>query len=437
MINLPWRGILFYSFVALFFIIGIALLLYGTGYRYSQSKRMFEKTGELVVESRPNGASVFLDGNDTGKKTPAYIKYILPGKYRLTIRKDGHFLFAQEIVILQGIVVIIDEVVLARDIIPTALFTHPQPIQEISAITSKYIFFKTENAFFSYDRTHKQTKELARAREPFTVLSSPNNRSFYVYSKKSAFVIKKDTQKAISSFVPTQEPLKIFAWSDDEYAYGITQKGIFRLDPATGGSRYIAKGVFRDILLQNGFINTIQERGNSVDLVQYALSNQPFERKRYEIPKNAVQFVKNTYPFVILATESREFISFDQKNLQPPTPISEIQKFVFPLTPRAIAISEFEIWLFTALEKNQKRLILRQSKPIVKAILIPDVQYAFVATDDSLELVETRDHPLPNRYEIFSSSKLEDSAFSQKEKRIFFSVSFLQGSRVYERLLVD
>ena len=67
------RRLLSWTFIVAFFVIAPAIIFTTAGYRYNFSKKRFERTGVLVVESRPTGASVTLGGEPQKGSTPARI----------------------------------------------------------------------------------------------------------------------------------------------------------------------------------------------------------------------------------------------------------------------------------------------------------------------------------------------------------------------------
>lgn len=58
--------------------------------------------GVLTVTSRPSGASVWIDGTDTGKQTPASISTISAGEHNITLLKPGYSLYSKVIEIKSG-----------------------------------------------------------------------------------------------------------------------------------------------------------------------------------------------------------------------------------------------------------------------------------------------------------------------------------------------
>ncbi len=432
-----WRPILFYSFVAFFLIASVALVLYGTGYRYNHSKRTLEKTGELIMETQPKGASVLMDGKDIGKKTPLHLKYILPGTYRLTITKEGYLPFTREISISSGLVAIVNDVVLIKDLGVALLFSHPDTIKGISAITQESIFFTTDKSFFIYDRNSGQVKELVHTAAKINVISSNSSPSFYVYSKTQGFIVEKNTGVAKNVSAPLSTMHSI-VWTESEKLFGITPKGIVTYDPFSLQSNYIAKGVFHDLAVDSGIISTIEERNDRFFLLQLDSVNREKKTNIYEVKKNTKRFVKDAYPFVILQTEQGEFFSVEQAKRASSAPIDEIQKLVFPSSDTRIAASEYEIWLFEkGIAEKNKRLLMRRADPIIDATLIEGAPYVLVGGRDILELLEISNHPTSNHYEIMSSERIGDSIYDSKEKKVFFTVENSEGSKVYERLLIE
>ena len=63
------------------------------------NKKMDPKTGNIKVSSKPKGASIIIDGQDTNKTTPATIKKIAVGQHKIEVKKHGYILEEKEITI--------------------------------------------------------------------------------------------------------------------------------------------------------------------------------------------------------------------------------------------------------------------------------------------------------------------------------------------------
>lgn len=98
---------LLYLFIALAFAaISTAFILSAIGYEIRLSKKeiVFEKTGMIIVNSKPSGASIFVDGENKGHKTnlvfSAKLDSIHKGKHIVRVEKDGFYPWEKEVEVL-------------------------------------------------------------------------------------------------------------------------------------------------------------------------------------------------------------------------------------------------------------------------------------------------------------------------------------------------
>ncbi len=84
------RRILFWLFVALFFLIAPLISFYAFGYYFDFTTFKVIKTGSIYVASLPSSALVFVDGKyqDT---TPALVKRLKPGPHKIEVKADNRF----------------------------------------------------------------------------------------------------------------------------------------------------------------------------------------------------------------------------------------------------------------------------------------------------------------------------------------------------------
>lgn len=87
--NLTLRRTLYLSFFAVFIIVAAPLLFYLQGYRYNQDKGRIERTGALVVESIPDGATVAVNGTAQDDPTPLALQSLPDGDYDVRISRGG------------------------------------------------------------------------------------------------------------------------------------------------------------------------------------------------------------------------------------------------------------------------------------------------------------------------------------------------------------
>ena len=88
---LPW------VFLAGFLGIAPVVLFFTAGYRLNTKKGIVEHTSTALVDSTPSGASVFLDGASTNKKTPVAFQNLLPGLHRFRLERAGYHAYEKNI----------------------------------------------------------------------------------------------------------------------------------------------------------------------------------------------------------------------------------------------------------------------------------------------------------------------------------------------------
>lgn len=85
--------ILFFSLVAFFLLVSPLTIFYSQGYRFDFKERKITQTGGLFLTVKPKRAQIYLEGR-LKKETDllfgsALIENLMPGNYRLTVKKEG------------------------------------------------------------------------------------------------------------------------------------------------------------------------------------------------------------------------------------------------------------------------------------------------------------------------------------------------------------
>lgn len=87
--------LLVFGFI-LFLIIAPIIVLYVGGFSYDSSNNRYVRTGILVVSTEPENAEVFLDG-ELKDTSPSRFKFLKPGSYNITIKKDGYHTWSKKL----------------------------------------------------------------------------------------------------------------------------------------------------------------------------------------------------------------------------------------------------------------------------------------------------------------------------------------------------
>lgn len=115
------RRILPWIYAVIFFITAPLLIFYTSGYRYNFKKSAVERNGTLIVDSLPHGGTVFIDGQDSGEKTPVTFQQMTPGWHNVKVGKPGYTSWQQDVLIRAERVTFSDRVRLWRQGAPTLL----------------------------------------------------------------------------------------------------------------------------------------------------------------------------------------------------------------------------------------------------------------------------------------------------------------------------
>lgn len=119
--TLRTRRKIFYTLVALFFVLGTGVVLYAQGWRLDFSTWRFEKIGGIYVHSYPGDATIYLNGkpvpNDAGFLSPGtLISDLLPRTYNVSLKATGYDTWQEQASVMPAQVVQFKYAVLVPDI---------------------------------------------------------------------------------------------------------------------------------------------------------------------------------------------------------------------------------------------------------------------------------------------------------------------------------
>lgn len=99
-----WRKLLFYVFLALYFVLTPYAILYALGYLISPnpSGEIINKTGLISVVTEPKGARILVNGRKFSSLSPAAVRDLLPGRYSVQLIKKGYETWKKEVPIEEG-----------------------------------------------------------------------------------------------------------------------------------------------------------------------------------------------------------------------------------------------------------------------------------------------------------------------------------------------
>lgn len=100
--HLRVRNLLFLTFSTVFLVGAPVLVLYTAGYRLNFTTFRVQQTGVIALSSTPRGATILLNGVDTGSKTPYVLQRLSPGSYTVALARSGYLPWEQRVDVSSG-----------------------------------------------------------------------------------------------------------------------------------------------------------------------------------------------------------------------------------------------------------------------------------------------------------------------------------------------
>ncbi|HRY76687.1 MAG TPA: hypothetical protein P5524_00800 [Candidatus Paceibacterota bacterium] len=103
------RRIMFWCIVGFFVVAGAWLLVFSFGYRVDWKTLQIGQTGGLYLKTAPKITDVFLDGENTNKKSGLlspgiFVQNLFPRSYQLKVSKEGYFDWSKKVAIEPSLV---------------------------------------------------------------------------------------------------------------------------------------------------------------------------------------------------------------------------------------------------------------------------------------------------------------------------------------------
>lgn len=203
--NKKTRTILFYLLLVIFLIVTPQVILYSQGYRFDWENKTYVETGGLYIKTYPSETNVLLNSEfetkTAGFSRDSFIQNLMPGKYTITLEKEGYSSWQKTLDIEKRKVTEIKDVVL-----------FPKENEFNSLIKGVDYFFpvsqtlsviEKNNAIYIYDKD-KQEQNLIKNNENILDAKLFNN-NILVETQKNYLIIDTQKQSATSLAKISQE----------------------------------------------------------------------------------------------------------------------------------------------------------------------------------------------------------------------------------------
>ncbi|MCG2693929.1 hypothetical protein L6259_01440 [Candidatus Parcubacteria bacterium] len=391
-----YRKIIFFIFAA-FFIISIPIiLLYTGGYRYNIKKNRLEKTGNLVVNVKNKGATLYLNEKKFENKEEFRMQNILPGEYLIKITKEGYFDWQKKLAIESEITTFIKDARLFKQSLPIniidkntgALFYSPNGKLFITDI---YIKKDSNYQAVIFNVETETYKKLFSSASPLLGTAWSGDSNKFIIETVSGFQLFDVNGEKTE--LPKITNIKKIKWDEKNgmVLYVENDKGIYKIDMLfnTSNLLYPLSGTIDDfsisgnyLYITEGFLLKQIDIKDNTDIIPI-----PLERKNYLI-KN----ILDKKIFLLNQENKLQVFDIPLNKLSIPILIANAKDFDL-LDNNLLYYDDFELWTYT-FDKEEKTLITRIGENIKKARWLNGSDYIIFILENKLEIIEMdkRDH---------------------------------------------
>lgn len=437
-----FRDSLLPIFIILFIFLTAITSLYASGYKFNLSwpirfNRLLQKTGVLIVETKPTQAVVYLNDKpqqnlslNPWKKdyltTPAKVRNILPGEYKLRLEVDGYWPYTQKITINSGETTFVKDVNLFLENIPTLVSACPESNLLLS-IDNKYIYVQTGQKIIT--------------------LKTETARSLPVTDQDPTGWLKNNKLLIAGTiFDPTKENNDINyadligpnvdSWRfEDEtgYLYYKNNNTInqFKIDNQSN-SVLLSGGNYLDYKPSQNKLLILSEKNNQITLE--ALFPASSKKEQWLLPASGqYSFAENLANYLtVYDKQNQTLYLFDETNIGAgPITIRNIKNWALIDKDSIIYTNDFEIYTFS-FSNQHSNLITRRSEKIENIIWNASGNYLIFSGLNTLNVFDFKNY---NTISLFTAEKITSPAFDSKNSILYFWARIGQQEGIYKMLL--
>ena len=421
------RRILSFIFIILFLSITPAIMLYAAGYRLGKNGFSIQRTGMFIIDSKPKGARIFIDGKpqETWSSsifhknnfitTPAKIKNLLPGEYDLRLELDGYFSWQKKLTVNPGASTFAENIYLFKNNLPVQIV--PAEIKSIRLAAGKnqaVILSADKITFLNLtDESQKSTARNGLAAKNIFWSEDENsliidNFLYNLTDLNSAIDLKKLTPNSFN-----------YKWSGNTLYYQ-DKNSIYRLEASGLPKKIIGGKIFNDYLVKNNYLYLIIRSGAASNLeVMDAATGESLKNINLPAAPNYT-FINPGQTLLNLYDNSHKILYLIDplSSYQPLAEIINNVKTTFWTDANNLLyINDFEIWLYNLQTKN-KILITRISETINDAILHPSKDYIIYSTKQTINAIELDEREKRNSTELIAFDSID--SFKLTEDNILY-----------------
>ncbi len=407
--------------IAAMFLLGFAataplVVLTTKGYRYNWRRSRLEKTGILVLDSRPAAASIYINGKLQRRPTPTSLFRLLPERYVVRLEKTGYLPWQKVLEVRSGETTFTRDVVLFRDAVPRLLEPGDAASAAFDAAGRRVAMLRRGQEGLElvvYDRQTAATSLLARfspdkyadaeivwspagAHIMLQATLADGGRELSVYPTASAAA-------AAPPFNLPRDSWQRAAWSSDGSVLVITTaRGLFSADPATGTlSSVILSPRIQDAVAVGREAYLLESEADKVVLEKITLNGRGGAETLADLPDGRYSFTDANARYLALAEDGGSGLLIDRQSgrLAAKTGAARAAWELGPGEGRVLLWNDFEIYVLDP-AVGTPQLVTRLGAPLTGAAWHPDGRDLVYSTAGSISAIEIDDRGERNNFEL-------------------------------------
>lgn len=430
-----YRRYIFFIFLGVFAIAAPLLILYTAGYRYNWERKKIQETGVLLINYKPTTATMRLNAAVGAKKAPTRFSGLIPGRYTITIEKEGYSAWEKRLWIEPSKTTFAEHMILWKEkVIPERIMDDTVVVFAESP-NKKYIALVTKNDSSRVALLDTRTKKIALTiRIPqkkqstiASILWSPGSRRLFIESitgEQFIVTIGTSNEAPLSLATISKERLLHVTWNtdDDDRLYGYTREPLPKqgnrlreIDLFRGAIQTASVGALPNTppyRVEDDLLYRIE--GGVLSITSFATSKQALERRLAlpDAPMNNVVFLPNGPDTVMtLFDQEHKRILLIDKGTATLYPIQEtidgvVAAMWSPQKNRLLWNTGKALWVLD-LERSTRELLIEENKKIQDSAWDPENEYVFYTAGDTVNVTEIDNRDVRNHVPLATVSELK------------------------------
>ncbi|MDO8592181.1 MAG: hypothetical protein Q7R92_00230 [bacterium] len=429
--TLKVRRILSLIFLVLFIALTPAIMFYAAGYRLGRSGFSVQRTGMFIIDSKPRGAKIFLDGRAQENfisslfkrnnyfTTPAKIKNILPGEYSVEVKAGGYWSWQKKLTVYPGASTFAENIYLFKNDLPALIASAEIESISLAPDKSRILILSKKQIDFLNLADDSQISIEQNSLTGKNIAWAGGGRKIVI--DNFLFDLSDVNSKInLGLIAPGGYDYK---WSNNTL-YWRDNTAIYRLDGDKAPEKIITNKKFSDYAVKDGYLFLINKARPAASLEVFSLDGAAL-LKNISLPTLANYFFINPeqnllniydqdhgilYLINPLAAHDSPFVET----------INDVKTACWTDSGGLLYANDFEIWLYDPAAK-EKNLITRISNPIKQAILHPSKNYIIYATGNKLEVIELDNREKRSITELLKFDSIGLIALNPQGNTLYFS----------------